>query len=56
MLLLASGMFGIASASLAFGEGEFDHHSIYTSATNAGGRGGRIWRIPVGVTGARLYR
>jgi sugar lactone lactonase YvrE len=54
MLLLASGMFGIAS--LAFGEGDFDHQSIYASATNAGGRGGKIWRIPVGTTGARLYR
>jgi sugar lactone lactonase YvrE len=54
MLLLASGMFGIAS--LAFGEGEFDRHSIYASATNAAGRGGKIWRIPVGVAGARLYR
>lgn len=40
MLLLASGMFGIAS--LAFGEGGFDHHSIYISATNAGGRGGKM--------------
>ena len=54
MLLLASGMFGLAS--LAFGEGNFDHQSIYASATNAGGRGGKIWRIPVGTTGARLYR
>lgn len=54
MLLLASGMFGLAS--LAFGAGEFDHQSIYASATNAGGRGGKIWRIPVGTTGGRLYR
>ena len=54
MLLLASGMFGLAS--LAFGEGEFDHQSIYATATNAAGRGGKIWRIPVGTTGARLYR
>ncbi len=54
MLLLASGMFGIAN--LAFGEGEFNHHSIYASATNAGGRVGQIWRIPVGIMGARHYR
>lgn len=54
MLLLADGMFGLAS--LAFGEGEFDRLSIYASTTFAQGRGGKIWRIPVGTTGARLYR
>jgi hypothetical protein len=54
MLLLADGMFGLAS--LAFGAGEFDHQSIYASTTFAEGRGGKIWRIPVGTTGARLYR
>ncbi len=54
MLLLADGMFGLAS--LAFGEGEFDHQSIYASTTFSQGRGGKIWRIPVGTTGAKLYR
>ena len=52
--LIAEGMFGCAS--LAFGEGEFDHQSIYATTTVAQGRGGKIWRVPVGTTGARLYR
>jgi len=30
--------------------------AFYASATNTGGRSGKIWRIPVGATGARLYR
>ena len=54
MVLIAAGMFGIAS--LAFGEGDFDHQSIYATATFSGGRGGKIWRIPVGTEGAALYR
>lgn len=54
MLLIAEGMFGCAS--LAFGAGDFDHKSIYATTTFAQGRGGKIWRIPVGTTGARLYR
>lgn len=54
MLLLARGMYGIAS--LAFGEGQFDPESIYATTTVSQGRGGKIWRIPVGTTGARLYR
>lgn len=54
MLLLARGMYGIAS--LAFGEGAFDSESIYATATVSQGRGGKIWRIPVGTVGARLYR
>lgn len=54
MLLIAEGMFGLAS--LAFGEGEFDRESIYATATFAAGRGGKIWRIPVGVEGAPLVR
>jgi sugar lactone lactonase YvrE len=54
MLLIAEGMFGCAS--LAFGEGDFDRESIYATTTVAQGRGGKIWRVPVGVTGARLYR
>lgn len=50
--LIAAGMAHIAS--LAFGEGEFDHHSIYAACTYRGS--GRIWRIPVGVGGAPLHR
>lgn len=54
MTLIAEGMFGLAS--LAFGEGEFDAQSIYATATFAAGRGGKIWRIPVGIEGAPLVR
>lgn len=54
MTLIASGMVGIAS--LAFGDGAFDHQSIYATTTFSGGRGGKIWRIAVGTTGAPLYR
>ena len=54
MVLIAAGMFGIAS--LAFGEGDFDHQSIYATTTFSGGRGGKILRIPVGAEGAALYR
>jgi sugar lactone lactonase YvrE len=54
MKLIATGMFGLAS--LAFGEGEFDPQSIYATATFSGGRGGKIWRIPVGAGGALLHR
>lgn len=41
-------------ASLVFGEGEFDHFSIYATTTQRGG--GTVWRVPVGVRGARLHR
>lgn len=47
-------MYGIAS--VAFGKGEFNYQSIDAKTTVARGRGGNIWRIPVGTTGARLYR
>jgi sugar lactone lactonase YvrE len=52
--LIAGGMYG--SASIAFGEGEFDHQSIYVTTTFNGGRGGNIWRVPVGIEGAKLNR
>ena len=54
MTLIAKGMFGLAS--LAFGAGEFDAQSIYATTTFAGGRGGKIWRIPVAATGGPLNR
>lgn len=54
MVLIAEGMPGVAS--LAFGEGEFDSESIYATTTYTFGKGGKLWRVPVGATGAALYR
>lgn len=54
LVLIARDVFG--AASIAFGEGGFDHHSIYVSTTYNGGRGGKIWRIPVGVEGQPVTR
>ncbi|MCZ6674797.1 MAG: SMP-30/gluconolactonase/LRE family protein, partial [Verrucomicrobia bacterium] len=51
---LAENMYG--SASIAFGEGDFDHESLYVATTNSRGRGGQIFRVPVGVKGAKLNR
>ena len=51
-LLIAEGMPGIAS--IAFGQGGFDHHALYGASTRRGG--GRIWKIDVGIGGARLRR
>lgn len=39
-------------ASLVFGEGNFDHESIYATSTFRGG--GKIWKVDVGVRGAPL--
>ena len=44
------------AASLAFGEGEFDRTSLYVTTTFNGGRGGKVWRVPGGVEGAKLNR
>ncbi len=41
-----------SAASIAFGAGEFDRKSIYVTEL----RGGRILKIPVGVSGASLQR
>lgn len=54
LLLIARNVYG--AASIAFGEGDFDHQSIYVSTTRSGGRGGRIWRIPVGIEGQPVTR
>jgi hypothetical protein len=54
MVLIAEHIHG--AASIAFGAGEFDHRSIYVSTTTDQGRGGKIWRIPVGVEGQQLNR
>jgi sugar lactone lactonase YvrE len=40
------------AASLAFGQGEFDHHALYVTST----RTGRVWEVKVGVGGAPLQR
>jgi len=52
MILVAEGM--PAVASLVFGEGKFDRQAIYATSTMRGG--GKIWKIPVGARGAKLYR
>ena len=48
-IMVAEGMPGVAG--LTFGRGKFDHHSIYATTTYSGGRGGKIYRIPVGIGG-----
>ncbi len=52
LVLIAEGMPGVAS--LVFGEGKFDHSAIYATSTRRGG--GKIWKVSVGVKGARLHR
>jgi sugar lactone lactonase YvrE len=49
MMMIAEGMPNIAS--LVFGEGKFDRHAIYATSTQRGG--GKIWKIKVGVRGAK---
>ncbi|NIM52817.1 MAG: hypothetical protein GTN62_15195 [Gemmatimonadales bacterium] len=48
-VLIAENMPGVAS--LAFGQGDFDHHAIYATST----RTGKVWEVKVGVGGARLH-
>ena len=52
MVLIAENMPHVAS--LVFGEGEFDHHSLYATATFRGG--GTVYKVAVGVGGVRQYR
>ena len=52
LILIAEGMTGVAS--LVFGEGKFDREAIYATSTGRGG--GKIWKVRVGVKGARLHR
>ena len=47
--LIAEKMPGVAS--LAFGQGDFDHHALYATST----RTGRVWKVHVGVGGAPLH-
>jgi len=54
MTLVARDVYG--AASLAFGEGEFDRTALYVTTTFNEGRGGKVWRVPVGVEGAELNR
>jgi sugar lactone lactonase YvrE len=49
-ILIAEDMPGVAS--LAFGQGEFDHHAVYATST----RIGKVWEVKVGVGGAVLHR
>ena len=49
-VLIAEGLPGVAS--LAFGQGDFDHESLYATST----RTGRVWVVRVGQTGAPLHR
>ena len=53
-VLIADGMPGIAS--LAFGEGDYDHQSLYATTTFAKGLGGKIYQIKVGVKGQRTFK
>ena len=54
LVLIARGVYG--AASIAFGEDDFDDRSIYVSTTYNRGRGGKIWRIPVGIEGQPVTR
>ena len=53
-VLIAEGIPG--AGSLVFGEGEFDRSSLYVTSTFAGGEGGKIWRVPVGISGMPVTR
>jgi sugar lactone lactonase YvrE len=53
MLVICEGVYGVAS--LAFGEGEFDHKAIYLTTTYAAGRGGKVFKVEVGIEGAPLH-
>lgn len=54
LVLIARRVYG--AASIAFGEGEWDHQSIYVSTTRNQGRGGKLYRIRVGVEGQPVTR
>ena len=54
LVLIARGLPG--AASIAFGRGEFDRQSIYVTSTFSGGKGGRLYRIAVGVEGQEASR
>lgn len=52
VVVIAEGMPHVAS--LVFGEGDFDHQTIYATSTRRGG--GKIWKVKVGIKGASLLQ
>ena len=40
------------TGSLAFGEGEFDHNTIFSTST----RTGKVWKVKIGINGAPMQR
>jgi len=52
ILLITENVYG--AASLVFGQGAFDHQSLYLTTTYAAGRGGIVFRIPVGIEGSPI--
>ena len=52
-VLIMQGVVGIAS--MAFGAGAWDATSIYATSTFNPDHAKRVWRIPVGVKGAKIY-
>jgi hypothetical protein len=50
LVLIAENMPGVAS--LAFGQGDFDHRAIYATSTLQG----IVWKVDVGIEGAPLFR
>jgi sugar lactone lactonase YvrE len=52
MIVIAEGVPSVAS--LVFGEGKFDRQAIYATSTQRGG--GKIWKIKVGVGGAKYNK
>jgi sugar lactone lactonase YvrE len=50
VILITEGTPGVAS--LVFGEGDFDREALYATST----RTGRIWKVKVGVRGAKVHR
>ena len=52
LVLIARDVYG--AASIAFGQGDFDRRSVYVTTTFNGGRGGKVWRIPVGDHGVAV--
>ncbi|WP_395374219.1 SMP-30/gluconolactonase/LRE family protein [Marinicella sp. W31] len=53
-VMIAKDIFGVAS--LAFGEGDYDHQSLFATTTFAKGLGGKIYQIKVGVKGQPVIR
>jgi sugar lactone lactonase YvrE len=54
IVLITENVYG--AGSLVFGEDEFDHQSLYLTTTYAAGRGGKVFKIPVGIEGAPVNR